>query len=170
MTSDFRIFIQCTLLFIFKCIITSPPSGSITSSFLCLCELRVWQEMASAELKEIRKALTKESIREHQLSKVGGTETDMFICGKCRGKNCTYTQVCCDNSHQRLGLFHNQKRLYLPSLYKKNSYQSERDTAVGYTSIRTLKPRFKKENGVSETQKAPHFDPFACLKGSLQVG
>ncbi|XP_051947631.1 transcription elongation factor A protein 2-like [Xyrauchen texanus] len=51
------------------------------------------EEMASAELKEIRKALTKESIREHQLSKVGGTETDMFICGKCKGKNCTYTQV-----------------------------------------------------------------------------
>ncbi|XP_042568826.1 transcription elongation factor A protein 2-like isoform X1 [Cyprinus carpio] len=51
------------------------------------------EEMASAELKEIRKALIKESIREHQLSKVGGTETDMFICGKCKGKNCTYTQV-----------------------------------------------------------------------------
>ncbi|XP_076839709.1 transcription elongation factor A protein 2 [Brachyhypopomus gauderio] len=51
------------------------------------------EEMASAELKEMRKALTKESIREHQLSKVGGTETDMFICGKCKGKNCTYTQV-----------------------------------------------------------------------------
>lgn len=49
--------------------------------------------MASAELKEIRKAMTKESIREHQLSKVGGTETDMFTCGKCKGKNCTYTQV-----------------------------------------------------------------------------
>lgn len=51
------------------------------------------QEMASAELKEMRKALTKDAIREHQLSKVGGTETDMFQCGKCRGKNCTYTQV-----------------------------------------------------------------------------
>uniref|UniRef100_A0A3B1JR99 Transcription elongation factor n=1 Tax=Astyanax mexicanus TaxID=7994 RepID=A0A3B1JR99_ASTMX len=51
------------------------------------------EEMASAELKEMRKALTKESIREHQLSKVGGTETDMFICGKCKGKKCTYTQV-----------------------------------------------------------------------------
>lgn len=49
--------------------------------------------MASAELKEMRKALTKESIREHQLSKVGGTETDMFVCGKCKGKSCTYTQV-----------------------------------------------------------------------------
>ncbi|KAI4824241.1 hypothetical protein KUCAC02_012767, partial [Chaenocephalus aceratus] len=51
------------------------------------------QEMASAELKLMREALTKESIREHQLSKVGGTETDMFICGKCRGKKCSYTQV-----------------------------------------------------------------------------
>ncbi|KAA0706942.1 Transcription elongation factor A protein 2 [Triplophysa tibetana] len=51
------------------------------------------EEMASAELREIRKALTKESIREHQLSKVGGTETDMFVCGKCKGKNCAYTQV-----------------------------------------------------------------------------
>ncbi|PWA29464.1 hypothetical protein CCH79_00017073 [Gambusia affinis] len=51
------------------------------------------EEMASAELKQIREALTKESIREHQLSKVGGTETDMFICSKCHGKNCTYTQV-----------------------------------------------------------------------------
>uniref|UniRef100_A0A3B3C2Y5 Transcription elongation factor n=1 Tax=Oryzias melastigma TaxID=30732 RepID=A0A3B3C2Y5_ORYME len=51
------------------------------------------EEMASAELKQIREALTKESIREHQLSKVGGTETDMFVCSKCHGKNCTYTQV-----------------------------------------------------------------------------
>lgn len=50
--------------------------------------------MASAELKQIREALTKESIREHQLSKVGGTETDMFVCNNCHGKSCTYTQVC----------------------------------------------------------------------------
>ncbi|XP_067382051.1 transcription elongation factor A protein 2 isoform X3 [Channa argus] len=51
------------------------------------------EEMASAEMKKMREALTKESIREHQLSKVGGTETDMFICNKCHGKSCTYTQV-----------------------------------------------------------------------------
>uniref|UniRef100_A0A671U5Z8 Transcription elongation factor n=1 Tax=Sparus aurata TaxID=8175 RepID=A0A671U5Z8_SPAAU len=51
------------------------------------------EEMASAELKQIRENLTKESIREHQLSKVGGTETDMFICNKCHGKSCSYTQV-----------------------------------------------------------------------------
>lgn len=57
--------------------------------------------MASAELKQIREALTKESIREHQLSKVGGTETDMFICSKCHGKNCTYTQVGKPGDHLR---------------------------------------------------------------------
>ncbi|KAM9318548.1 transcription elongation factor A protein 2 [Pholidichthys leucotaenia] len=51
------------------------------------------EEMASAELKQMRETLTKESIRKHQLSKVGGTETDMFICNRCHGKNCNYTQV-----------------------------------------------------------------------------
>ena len=49
--------------------------------------------MASKELKMVRDSLTKEAIREHQLSKTGGTETDMFKCGKCRGKNCSYSQV-----------------------------------------------------------------------------
>uniref|UniRef100_A0A8C6SGQ3 Transcription elongation factor n=1 Tax=Neogobius melanostomus TaxID=47308 RepID=A0A8C6SGQ3_9GOBI len=51
------------------------------------------EDMASAELKQIRETLTKESIREHQLSRVGGTETDMFVCSKCKSKNCTYNQV-----------------------------------------------------------------------------
>lgn len=50
--------------------------------------------MASDELKEIRKAMTKEAIREHQMARTGGTQTDLFTCGKCRRKNCTYTQVC----------------------------------------------------------------------------
>lgn len=50
--------------------------------------------MASEELKEIRKAMTKEAIREHQMARTGGTQTDLFTCGKCRKKNCTYTQVC----------------------------------------------------------------------------
>ncbi|KAJ0064697.1 hypothetical protein NL108_011906, partial [Boleophthalmus pectinirostris] len=50
------------------------------------------EEMASAELKQMRETLTKESIREHQLSRVGGTETDMFVCSKCKGNNCTYNQ------------------------------------------------------------------------------
>ncbi|KAG8131591.1 hypothetical protein E2320_009506, partial [Naja naja] len=52
------------------------------------------EEMASNELKEIRKAMTKEAIREHQMAKTGGTQTDLFTCGKCKKKNCTYTQFC----------------------------------------------------------------------------
>lgn len=49
--------------------------------------------MASDELKEMRKAMTKEAIREHQMARTGGTQTDLFTCSKCRKKNCTYTQV-----------------------------------------------------------------------------
>uniref|UniRef100_F1RSG8 Transcription elongation factor A1 n=1 Tax=Sus scrofa TaxID=9823 RepID=F1RSG8_PIG len=55
--------------------------------------LELLQEMASDELKEMRKNLTKEAIREHQMAKTGGTQTDLFTCGKCKKKNCTYTQV-----------------------------------------------------------------------------
>ena len=45
------------------------------------------EEMASDELKEMRKNLTKEAIREHQMAKTGGTQTDLFTCGKCKKKN-----------------------------------------------------------------------------------
>ncbi|XP_041432986.1 transcription elongation factor A protein 2-like [Xenopus laevis] len=51
------------------------------------------EEMASNELKEMRKAMTKASIQPHQIAKTGGTPTDLFTCGKCKKKNCTYTQV-----------------------------------------------------------------------------
>ncbi|XP_075032765.1 transcription elongation factor A protein 2 isoform X1 [Mixophyes fleayi] len=51
------------------------------------------EEMASNELKEMRKAMTKAAIQEHQMAKTGGTQTDLFTCGKCKKKNCTYTQV-----------------------------------------------------------------------------
>uniref|UniRef100_A0A3Q3EJY2 Transcription elongation factor n=1 Tax=Kryptolebias marmoratus TaxID=37003 RepID=A0A3Q3EJY2_KRYMA len=51
------------------------------------------EEMASDELKEMRKNLTKEAVRDHQMATTGGTQTDLFTCGKCKGKNCTYTQV-----------------------------------------------------------------------------
>ncbi|XP_045072687.1 transcription elongation factor A protein 1-like, partial [Coregonus clupeaformis] len=44
------------------------------------------QEMASDELKQIRKNLTKEVIRDHQVSQTGGTQTDLFTCGKCKKK------------------------------------------------------------------------------------
>ncbi|XP_077472345.1 transcription elongation factor A protein 1 isoform X1 [Stigmatopora argus] len=51
------------------------------------------EEMASDELKEMRKNLTKEAVRDHQMATTGGTQTDLFTCGKCKGKACTYTQV-----------------------------------------------------------------------------
>ncbi|NWZ99432.1 TCEA3 protein, partial [Nesospiza acunhae] len=51
------------------------------------------EEMASDELKKLRSAMTQEAIREHQMAKTGGTVTDLFQCGKCKKKNCTYNQV-----------------------------------------------------------------------------
>ncbi|NXB59748.1 TCEA3 protein, partial [Struthidea cinerea] len=51
------------------------------------------EEMASEELKKLRNAMTQEAIREHQMAKTGGTVTDLFQCGKCKKKNCTYNQV-----------------------------------------------------------------------------
>ena len=49
--------------------------------------------MASDEMKELRVKLTKEAINDHQMAKTGGTTTDLFKCGKCGKKNCTYNQV-----------------------------------------------------------------------------
>ncbi|KAK3546319.1 hypothetical protein QTP70_025684 [Hemibagrus guttatus] len=51
------------------------------------------EEMASDELKEMRKNMTKEAIRDHQMAKTGGTQTDLFTCGRCKKNRCTYTQV-----------------------------------------------------------------------------
>lgn len=42
--------------------------------------------------------MTKEAIREHQMARTGGAQTDLFTCGKCRKKSCTYTQVRCCRS------------------------------------------------------------------------
>ncbi|XP_012383173.1 transcription elongation factor A protein 2 isoform X3 [Dasypus novemcinctus] len=63
------------------------------------------EEMASDELKEIRKAMTKEAIREHQMARTGGTQTDLFTCGKCKKKNCTYTQVQTRSSDEPMTTF-----------------------------------------------------------------
>lgn len=74
----------------------SPTGKGWGRLFLQSCRLNTWplyQEMASDELKEIRKAMTKEAIREHQMARTGGTQTDLFTCSKCKKKNCTYTQV-----------------------------------------------------------------------------
>ncbi|XP_076973743.1 transcription elongation factor A protein 2 [Tamandua tetradactyla] len=63
------------------------------------------EEMASEELKEIRRAMTKEAIREHQMARTGGTQTDLFTCGKCKKKNCTYTQVQTRSSDEPMTTF-----------------------------------------------------------------
>ncbi|KAL3309794.1 Transcription elongation factor A protein 1 [Cichlidogyrus casuarinus] len=51
------------------------------------------EEMASKEMKEMREKFIKETIDDHQMTTVGGTETDLLKCGKCRKNNCTYNQV-----------------------------------------------------------------------------
>nr|XP_014342219.1 PREDICTED: transcription elongation factor A protein 3 [Latimeria chalumnae] len=63
------------------------------------------EEMASDELKELRNILTQEAIREHQMSKTGGTATDLFQCGKCKKKNCTYTQVQTRSADEPMTMF-----------------------------------------------------------------
>ncbi|XP_071952722.1 transcription elongation factor A protein 1-like [Antedon mediterranea] len=51
------------------------------------------EEMASNEMKDLRKEFTKEAIRDHQMAKTSGTTTDLLKCGKCLKRNCTYNQV-----------------------------------------------------------------------------
>lgn len=51
------------------------------------------QEMASEEMKQFRQECAKEGIREAQVSKNQGTETDLFKCGKCGKRRTTYTQL-----------------------------------------------------------------------------
>ncbi|XP_023598237.1 transcription elongation factor A protein 2 [Trichechus manatus latirostris] len=63
------------------------------------------EEMASDELKEIRKAMTREAIREHQMARAGGTHTDLFTCGRCKRKSCTYTQVQTRSSDEPMTTF-----------------------------------------------------------------
>uniref|UniRef100_A0A8C7CWZ7 Transcription elongation factor A (SII), 3 n=1 Tax=Oncorhynchus kisutch TaxID=8019 RepID=A0A8C7CWZ7_ONCKI len=51
------------------------------------------EEMASDKLKQLRNNLTKEAVREHQVSKTSGTISDLFQCSKCSKNNCTYNQT-----------------------------------------------------------------------------
>ncbi|KFP58187.1 Transcription elongation factor A protein 3, partial [Cathartes aura] len=76
-----------------------PKNPSLRRNVLCgailpsLIARMTAEEMASDELKELRNTMTQEAIREHQMAKTGGTVTDLFQCGKCKKKNCTYNQV-----------------------------------------------------------------------------
>ena len=49
--------------------------------------------MASEEMKKFRQECAKEGIREAQVAKNQGTETDLFKCGKCGKRRTTYTQL-----------------------------------------------------------------------------
>ena len=49
--------------------------------------------MASDEMKKLREVYEEQNIKDHQMSVNEGTKTDMFTCGKCKGRSCTYTQV-----------------------------------------------------------------------------
>ncbi|KFO33355.1 transcription elongation factor A protein 3-like [Fukomys damarensis] len=65
-------------------------SGAISTGLIAKM---MAEEMASDELRELRNAMTQEAIREHQMAKTSGTNTDLLQCGKCKKKNCTYNQV-----------------------------------------------------------------------------
>lgn len=60
--------------------------------------------MASDEMRQLRAKFTKESIDDHQMSRQEGTVTDLFKCGKCGKKNCTYNQVSPSELKNELGL------------------------------------------------------------------
>lgn len=51
------------------------------------------EEMANDEIKDLRKKFTKEAIDDAQMAVTTGTPTDLFKCGKCGKRHCTYTQV-----------------------------------------------------------------------------
>uniref|UniRef100_A0A8C2YV30 Transcription elongation factor n=1 Tax=Chinchilla lanigera TaxID=34839 RepID=A0A8C2YV30_CHILA len=65
-------------------------SGAISTGLIAKM---MAEEMASDELRELRNAMTQEAIREHQMAKTSGTNTDLLQCSKCKKKNCTYNQV-----------------------------------------------------------------------------
>uniref|UniRef100_A0A0N5ASY5 Transcription elongation factor n=1 Tax=Syphacia muris TaxID=451379 RepID=A0A0N5ASY5_9BILA len=51
------------------------------------------EDMASNEMRSMREKFTKDAINEHQMAVQEGTPSDMFKCGKCGKKNCTYNQM-----------------------------------------------------------------------------
>jgi len=62
-------------------------------------------EMASKELKEQVSKLEKENLLDHQVAVNQGTETEMFTCGKCKQKKCTYTQLQTRSSDEPMTTF-----------------------------------------------------------------
>ena len=65
----------------------------VTPDLSCFCHHLVLQEMASDEVKLFRQECAKEGIREAQVAKNQGTESNLFKCGKCGKRRTTYTQL-----------------------------------------------------------------------------
>ncbi|XP_078319207.1 transcription elongation factor A protein 1-like isoform X2 [Crassostrea virginica] len=63
------------------------------------------EEMASDEMRKLRAKFTKESIDDHQMARQEGTTTDLFKCGKCGKKNCTYNQLQTRSSDEPMTTF-----------------------------------------------------------------
>ncbi|CAF1535378.1 unnamed protein product, partial [Didymodactylos carnosus] len=62
-------------------------------------------EMASEDLKREREKLTKDAINEHQLAVATGIGTDLIQCGRCKQKNCTYTEAQTRSADEPMTLF-----------------------------------------------------------------
>merc|ERR1711939_652058 len=65
-------------------------SGEIDGTLLWSMSV---QDMASAEKKAELAAMTKEALLNAQGAAPKKSETDMFECGKCRKRRCTYYQM-----------------------------------------------------------------------------
>lgn len=62
-------------------------------------------DMASDELKAKNEKMKAENLLEHQVAVQQGTETDMFQCGKCKQKKCTYNQLQTRSSDEPMTTF-----------------------------------------------------------------
>jgi transcription elongation factor S-II len=51
------------------------------------------EEMASDDLKNLRAKFTKEGIDDHQMAVTQGAKTTLLTCRKCKGKNCSYSEM-----------------------------------------------------------------------------
>ncbi|XP_030382264.1 transcription elongation factor S-II-like [Scaptodrosophila lebanonensis] len=51
------------------------------------------EEMASDEMKSLRRSFAIEAMSDAQLTTNQGTHTEMLKCGKCKKRNCTYNQL-----------------------------------------------------------------------------
>jgi transcription elongation factor S-II len=51
------------------------------------------EEMASDELKQLRRKLTKEAIDDHHIATQVGAKSDLFRCSRCGLRDTTYNQV-----------------------------------------------------------------------------